>query len=300
MNIFFSWSGERSKLLAACFRDWLPMILQSTRPWFSPDDIDKGSRWLHELTTQLQDQQVGLVFLTPENVAAPWLVFESGALSKSLAAGRVCPVLLDLEPNDVTGPLAQFQGTPATREDILRLITDINRLSPTSVPDGQLARLFDLAWPELEQRIRGIPKTSPRRSPARKTEDILEEVLSRLRQLEGQSGLTGNRLDEIANSVRMLETHPVSRAAQIGARNLDATGLVTKILNQAAILNLEIELIAERRDAIEVQIHDEGTSDARQALINQRLLLRGKESDLRHELSRLHDELAALADRSRA
>ena len=53
MRVFLSWSGERSKLLAAALRDWLPLVLHSVEPWFSSEDIDKGAKWLVTLSSEL-------------------------------------------------------------------------------------------------------------------------------------------------------------------------------------------------------------------------------------------------------
>ena len=79
-NIFISWSGSRSKWVAEALREWLPRILQSARPWMSAADIEKGSRGLNEVSSGLQGMKVGLVCLTPENLNAPWILYEAGAL----------------------------------------------------------------------------------------------------------------------------------------------------------------------------------------------------------------------------
>src|SRR5438309_2275445 len=47
---------------------------------------------------------------TPENVGAPWVLFEAGALAKSMQGARVIPLLFNLGIGDITGPLAQFQA----------------------------------------------------------------------------------------------------------------------------------------------------------------------------------------------
>lgn len=54
MKVFLSWSGQRSNLVAHALRHWLPAVLQATRPYYSPDDIDKGMRWSAEVANELQ------------------------------------------------------------------------------------------------------------------------------------------------------------------------------------------------------------------------------------------------------
>ena len=185
MQLFISWSGNRSKALAACLRDWLPLVIQSVTPWFSPEDIDKGARWLGELNTQLEKQSVAVICVTPENASAPWLLFEVGALSKALDASWVCPVLVGLEPTELQGPLAQFQATRTTHEDIRKLLLTINKRLDTPLAEPKLDTIFELLWPKLEKELRVIKdlqKAAP--SAHRPTNDILSEVLERVRGLE--------------------------------------------------------------------------------------------------------------------
>jgi hypothetical protein len=43
MNVFLSWSGERSWAVATAPRDWLPDVLHRTRTWMSENDIWRDS-----------------------------------------------------------------------------------------------------------------------------------------------------------------------------------------------------------------------------------------------------------------
>ncbi len=102
-NVFISWSGERSRHVPEALRAWLPMVLQASKPFMSKRDIDKGSRWHVELAKALEVTKVGIICLVPENQTASWLLFEAGALSKTVDRGtRVCTYLLaELKPQDV-------------------------------------------------------------------------------------------------------------------------------------------------------------------------------------------------------
>ncbi len=116
MRIFISWSGERSKALAEVLRQWLPGVIQAVQPYYSPDDITKGARWSEEIAKVLEESRVGIICLTRENLDAPWIVFEAGALSKKLEKSKVSPILFGVEPTDLTGPLIQFASSQV-RED---------------------------------------------------------------------------------------------------------------------------------------------------------------------------------------
>jgi hypothetical protein len=94
-NVFISWSGHRSEWVAKAMRNWLPLVLQSAKPWMSEADIDKGSRGLVEVSSKLVGMKVGIVCLTPENLNEPWILYEAGALSKAIDdKTRLCTYLL--------------------------------------------------------------------------------------------------------------------------------------------------------------------------------------------------------------
>src|SRR6185369_14317031 len=122
MRVFVSWSGDRSRAIAEILRDWLPYVLPSAEPWMSSTDIERGSRWSLEISEQLDKANIGIICLTPENLEAPWILFEAGALSKALSRTLVCTYLFQVGPTDIKGPLSQFQASLATREDTKKLL----------------------------------------------------------------------------------------------------------------------------------------------------------------------------------
>ena len=44
-KVFISWGGNLSKRLAEEIKNWLPSVLQFVKPYFTPEDIEKGTRW---------------------------------------------------------------------------------------------------------------------------------------------------------------------------------------------------------------------------------------------------------------
>lgn len=93
MKIFISWSGSMSQAIAEALHDWLPRVIQAVQPWLSSTNIDKGARWSDDIAAQLEETKFGLICLTRENLEAPWILFEAGALSKTLDRTYVCPYL---------------------------------------------------------------------------------------------------------------------------------------------------------------------------------------------------------------
>jgi hypothetical protein len=116
MDVFISWSGERSRAAAEALRGWLPKIINAIKPWLSSADIDKGARWSTDVASRLEAAKAGIICLTPSNLHSDWILFEAGALSKTLQNTFVCPFLIGLEPSDVKPPLAQFQATKAEKK----------------------------------------------------------------------------------------------------------------------------------------------------------------------------------------
>ena len=120
MKVFISWSGERSKRVGEIFSKYLKRIIQNCNPFFSPN-IVKGTQWISIINNELKESKVGIICITSDNMSEPWLLFESGAISKGVGENRVCTFLLDLESTDLTGPLAQFQDTKNSKDDIYKL-----------------------------------------------------------------------------------------------------------------------------------------------------------------------------------
>ena len=157
MKIFISWSGARSEALAGALREWFPLVLHYVEPWLSKSDIQAGERWSVEIAKELEACNFGIICVTKENVAAPWILFEAGALAKSMQDGRVIPLLLDLDVKDISGPLAQFQTKKADNGGIKDLALSLNKASTTPVPEAQLEKLLVALWGDLEKQISGIP-----------------------------------------------------------------------------------------------------------------------------------------------
>lgn len=183
-RVFISWSKPRSRAVAEALYDWLPTVIQNIETWMSTTDIEKGSKWRQVLSGELTSANFGIICLTPENLSEPWLLFEAGALSKATES-RVWTYLYDLSFTDVEDPLSEFQHTTATMADTRRLVQSISSVAPDSAPMTRVDRAFDALWPELETALKVIEKpTLAARGDARTSEEMLKEVLLRVRELE--------------------------------------------------------------------------------------------------------------------
>ena len=217
MKIFLSWSGERSQRIAEALKAWLPDVVSFFEPWISSEDIEKGARFEADLGAQLQATDVGIVCLCPENLTAPWVLFESGALAKSLGRSKVCTYLFDLQPSDLSGPLVQFQATTATRDDTLKLLRTLNRgLKSNARSPEQLEKLFAHWWPDLKDALDAIPRTKPAKKFLRSDREILEELLDLIRQQSRHEGQAqGQTLDVILRQSSFLGGSDLQRLVDV-------------------------------------------------------------------------------------
>lgn len=198
MEVFISWSGEKSRKSAEVLRGWLPSVIQAVTPYYTPKDIDKGQRWSNDIAGKLDSSQFGIILVTRDNLNAPWILFEAGALSKNVGSARVCPILLDLKPTDLSGPLVQFQATEFTKDDIRKLVGAINdALGESSINEKILDNIFEKWWPDLEQELKAIISQDSSDKVAgevRSDRELLEEVLRLVRSNEYTSFDSGNGL----------------------------------------------------------------------------------------------------------
>ena len=198
MKVFISWSGDRSQLVAEALALWLQSVIQAIQPWISTQDINRGAGWFQEIATSLNSAALGIVCLTRENKDRPWVLFEAGALANGLSQGRVCTLLIDLEPSDVQGPLSHFNHTKLRREDVLRLCHTINQaLGQSALGNTILDASFDAHWPRVAKQFdEVIMKTEGASTSERRTvESMVAELLETTRSI-------GKRIDVIESNAR--------------------------------------------------------------------------------------------------
>jgi TIR domain/Protein of unknown function (DUF4241) len=198
MKVFLSWSGEKSKATAEALREWLPNVIQAIEPWMSAEDIDKGARWASDLASQLESIQFGVICLTSDCIVSPWILFEAGALSKTLDKAYVCPYLFDITPADLAGPLIQFNAAKSDKDDTRRLINTINKAcGDKSIPHDRVDKAFEVWWPRLDEKLENIRNSSPIRKTAkakRNEREIIEETLELVREIRrGSTALAARR-----------------------------------------------------------------------------------------------------------
>jgi len=90
-TIFLSWSGTAAQRSAKELRDTLTQELgASERPYFffSDTDVASGANWEQIIREAAASASAGVIVLTPESAASPWVNFEAGLLSNVSLSGR--------------------------------------------------------------------------------------------------------------------------------------------------------------------------------------------------------------------
>ncbi len=194
MEVFISWSGDRSKTIAQKLKKWIRMVLHSINPWVSAEDINAGERWQIELAKALEKSSVGIVCITPENVSSQWVLFECGALSKAFEKSILIPILYDLDLHEMSGPLSQFQAKKFDKESMLDVIQLLNSRTESPLEEGIIKEIYEAMWPNLEKSMRDVPRS---KEPAKKRSqaEILEDIVSSVKGLD-------RRFFEMSNNIR--------------------------------------------------------------------------------------------------
>jgi TIR domain len=185
MRVFISWSGEPSRLIAKALDGWLESVVQHVDAWMSDEEIGSGQRWNEAIAHSLDETDLGIVCVTRANQHAPWLIFEAGAVAKSVKKGRVVPLYIDLLSTDITGPLEAFQGRSLDENGVRRLVHDLNEAAEKKMPKERLDAVFNAMWPELEaaidEALKGMPTPD---EPQRDVNDMVAEIVERVRRIE--------------------------------------------------------------------------------------------------------------------
>jgi hypothetical protein len=216
MKVFISWSGSQSKELGEAVHNWIPFVLQAVTPYFTPSDIEKGTRWSSDIAKELESSSAGILCITRQNIEAPWIMFEAGALSKSLDKSHVCPILFGVSATDIEGPLKQFQCTTFVKGDVKQLIATINaRLQEGKLAQKTLEQVFEKWWPDLSDKVSIIlGKEDAPVEPIRSDRELIEEILLLTRSANASSrspSINPRALIDIAENLIMVHNQQVHR-----------------------------------------------------------------------------------------
>ncbi|WP_150051184.1 MULTISPECIES: toll/interleukin-1 receptor domain-containing protein [Methylomonas] len=153
MKVFISWSGDTSKAAAIAIGQSVSDVFSSVEPWISAVNIQAGQQWFSELMQALEDSKFAIACITKRSLGAPWIMFESGALSAKFGSPRLVPLMLDCVAEDLVDPLARFNGVLFDEDSVHGLFKSINSSVGTPLTPKALKAAFKEIWPDLNAKI---------------------------------------------------------------------------------------------------------------------------------------------------
>ncbi len=137
---------------------------------------------------------------------APWIMFESGALSKNVGRSKVVPILVDIETDEIRGPLTQFQCAKFEATEMKRVLRMLNsELRNASLTESVLESVFKKWWPDLESKTKSLIhkiNSIENHVDDRTEKDILNEILGLTRSIaKRQSEEFGSVEEEVKSPI---------------------------------------------------------------------------------------------------
>lgn len=127
-KIFISWSGQYGKEIANELKNVLETDVFSRKNicFVSDSDIASGEDWWKKIKTELTSSLMGIVCITRENIKAPWIYFEAGALVGNNV--ETIPLLFDCQLDMLEKtPLNKTQAILFQEKNkFLKMLNDIN------------------------------------------------------------------------------------------------------------------------------------------------------------------------------
>ena len=218
LKIFICWSGDYSKEIAkevsTFFNDAFDPDVEV---FFSEDNIKGGARWQQYLSGELQNADVGLLCLTPDNLNSSWIHYEAGALSKLVDHSLVIPLLFGVSHADLSkSPLVFFQAVTADSEkDVLQIVLDINnRLKNRSRREKLLEKRVKENWKKVTNTSKSLLvdvelQDDHATGGADGQIPVMDEMLALVRQIRQEIAPLGkmrSKLDQLQNQVQELNS----------------------------------------------------------------------------------------------
>ena len=167
-------------------KQYLPHILPDIYPWLSDQDITPGSRWSQELARELHECTCGIICVTQENMNSPWINFEAGVLSSSIGTEMVIPLLIDIDTDDLSGPLQQFHALKLSRDALEEIVKTMRERIPSPLAEDFSREGLELVWPMFETLSKmtasGAKKTA--KPPTKK--ELIEQIDHVVHRVDGR------------------------------------------------------------------------------------------------------------------
>lgn len=156
-KIFISWSGKNSRKIAIELKEILEKkIFASTglECFVSTVDIASGDDWWNKIKKELKKCKQGILCVTKENIKAPWIYFEAGAMVARDVP--TVPLLFNCSINSLEG--SPIKGKQCIdfydQAQFLKMIYDINyKMNLLPITKEQLDPIAKEAYLEFKNAL---------------------------------------------------------------------------------------------------------------------------------------------------
>lgn len=165
-RIFISWAGSNSKEIALGLKNVLENTIfngSGLTCFVSTVDISSGAEWWSKINGELKKCKMGICCITKENIRAPWIYYEAGALAAN--GITTIPLLISCNIDSIAGsPFTKNQCIEFyNRQAFIKMILDINeKMEVVPFQNNQLTVLaiqgYDMLRNELSETLLRLTK----------------------------------------------------------------------------------------------------------------------------------------------
>ena len=158
-KIFVSWSGPNSKEFAKGLKYLLEKDVFSNTDiecFVSDQDIASGADWWNKIKKELRTCKLGILCITKENLRAPWIHFEAGAMVAREVPS--IPLLISCSAKALsTTPLNGRQAVSFyDQKKFLKMLVDINNTMGYDLSESQINTLGKKAYGQLKDNLGSV------------------------------------------------------------------------------------------------------------------------------------------------
>ena len=158
-KIFISWSGKNSKEIAKGIKSVFEnkIFTDELTCFVSDIDISSGADWWNKIKEELNSSKLGIICITKENINAPWIYFEAGAMITHNIP--VIPLLINCNTKTIADtPLKGNQCVDFhDQQKFIKMILDINkRLNLLQLKDAQLEPIAKESYIYLRDTLSSV------------------------------------------------------------------------------------------------------------------------------------------------
>jgi hypothetical protein len=158
MKVFISWSGNCSKMIAKELRKQLDSIFENEdfTCFMSEEDIMSGDCWFEKIKHELEAADLAILCITKENISAPWINFEAGAIALNMQETKIIPFIFGVSiPSH--SPLSHYQAKAFNRNSYENMLNDLKNIGNfQTLSEGQFKTLLKDSFNEISSRVNDI------------------------------------------------------------------------------------------------------------------------------------------------